>query len=302
MPKKILAALLALLMAATLCGCDLLDALLGSGVSGPDDVSDDPAVGDGSSYAAFIAVMRDVKTYGDRMAQAGLTAHSEYYYSFAGASVSALRYAVEYILWLKGEGDSLASFTAGSRYTGWETIAEINYASPYPSYFEGLLLEVQGKTDECIDPYAAAAIMPLFPEEGLDFYYLKKMDVPALYELRDTLRQLEDQIYGAYTPALTGHAWDRLAFDAGYLVGQSAAGIRAQEYASAFWYARQALPADPSDVTVWQNAAACALYAQEFERAGAYLDEGLTAFPEDEDLLRLKQMFIRAVEEEEAQR
>lgn len=82
--------------------------------------------------------MKEIKTRGDKTSEMGLPVNSEYYYSFAGASVSAFRYAVEYILWLKGEGDTLDSFTSGSRYSGFDTIAEINCSSPYPTYFEEL--------------------------------------------------------------------------------------------------------------------------------------------------------------------
>ena len=169
-------------MTFSLCSCDF-QSLFGGEQTSSDNVKDDPIVGNGSSYSEFINVMKEIKTRGDKTSEMGLPVNSEYYYSFAGASVSAFRYAVEYILWLKGEGDTLDSFTSGSRYSGFDTIAEINCASPYPTYFEGLLYEVQGKKEEAIESYAWASIMPAFPEEGLDFYYLKKMEVNKLYEL-----------------------------------------------------------------------------------------------------------------------
>jgi len=294
--KKIIALALTLLLAAALSACDL-----GSLFGGPtvETIKDDPLVGDGTSYSEFIKIMDEIRQYGDRAAELGLPVNSEYYYSYAGASVSAFRYAVEYILWLKGEGGSFADYMAESRYAGWELIAEINYSSPYPSYFEGLLLEIQGKYDESIAPFAAASIMPMFPEEGLDFYYLKKMSVDALYEVRDVLRQLEERIYTNYAPVLTGREWDKYMFDAEYLMGLSANSVKASEYEAALYTAQQALKVDPADVRVWQNAAACAIYAEQLELAGGYVDEGLTVFPEDEELLRLKQMFISAVEDME---
>ncbi|MBR5031507.1 MAG: hypothetical protein IKX49_02255 [Clostridia bacterium] len=299
MPKKIFAVFLAILtVCALLCSCDMA---AGHGdQSDAGTLSDDPVVGDGTSYSDFMTVMTEIKGYGDRIAETGLSVQSEYYYSFAGASVSAFRFAVEYILWLKGEGETFESFTSGSRYTGWERIAEINYSSPYPSYFEGLILEVQGMTEECFDPYASAAIMPMFPEEGLDFYYLKSMSVEKLYGLRDSLRSLEDSIYSAYTPALTGHEWDRLFFDAEYLIALSYQSVQAEDYASALYYAKQALKADPFYATAWHNAVMCALYAEETELAGGYIDEGLALFPEDGQLLEFKQMMLDIAERMEA--
>ena len=292
MTKRILTLLLALLLVLSLGAC--------KNPNQDDPPSgDDPAVGDGTSYSDFMEIMGDIKEYGDEAAELNLTAQSEYYYSFAGASVSAFRYAVEYVLWLKGEGDTLASFTADSRYTGWDTIAEINYSSPYAAYFEGMLLDFQGKHDEAVTPVALASIMPMFPEEGLDFSYLRIMEADALYTLRDSLRALEDTIYGAYTPSLTGREWDKYLFDEEYILEQTYTSVQANDYGTALYYAKQGLKANPFDAKIWRNAAMSALYAEELTLMGAYVDEGLAIFPEDESLLALKQMMIDALEDME---
>ena len=292
MTKRILTLLLALLLVLSLGACK------NPNQDDPPN-GDDPAVGDGTSYSDFMEVMGDIKKYGDESAELNLTAQSEYYYSFAGASVSAFRYAVEYVLWLKGEGDTLASFTADSRYTGWDTIAEINYSSPYATYFEGMILDFQGKHDEAVTPVALASIMPMFPEEGLDFSYLRTMEADALYTLRDSLRALEDTIYGAYTPSLTGREWDKYLFDEEYILEQTYTSVQANDYGTALYYAKQGLKANPFDAKIWRNAAMSALYAEELTLMGAYVDEGLAIFPEDESLLALKQMMIDALEDME---
>ena len=292
MTKRILTLLLALLLVLSLGACK------NPNQDDPPN-GDDPAVGDGTSYSDFMEVMGDIKKYGDESAELNLTAQSEYYYSFAGASVSAFRYAVEYVLWLKGEGDTLASFTADSRYTGWDTIAEINYSSPYATYFEGMILDFQGKHDEAVTPVALASIMPMFPEEGLDFSYLRTMEADALYTLRDSLRALEDTIYGAYTPSLTGREWDKYLFDEEYILEQTYTCVQANDYGTALYYAMQGLKANPFDAKIWRNAAMSALYAEELTLMGAYVDEGLAIFPEDESLLALKQMLIDALEDME---
>ena len=292
MTKRILTLLLALLLVLSLGACK------NPNQDDPPN-GDDPAVGDGTSYSDFMEVMGDIKKYGDESAELNLTAQSEYYYSFAGASVSAFRYAVEYVLWLKGEGDTLASFTADSRYTGWDTIAEINYSSPYATYFEGMLLDFQGKHDEAVTPVALASIMPMFPEEGLDFSYLRTMEINDLYTLRDSLMALEDTIYGAYTPSITGREWDKYLFDEEYILEQTYTSVQANDYGTALYYAKQGLKANPFDAKIWRNAAMSALYAEELTLMGAYVDEGLVIFPEDESLLALKQMMIDALEDME---
>ncbi len=292
MTKRILSLLLVLVLALSLCACNSIKDLFGG-------TSDDPGVGDGTSYSDFMEVMGDIKKYGDEAAELNLTAQSEYYYSFAGASVSAFRYAVEYVLWLKGEGDTLASFTADSKYSGWDTIAEINYSSPYATYFEGMILDFQGKHDEAVTPLAISSIMPMFPEEGLDFSYLRTMEVDALYDLRNSLRELEDTIYGAYTPSLTGREWDKYLFDEGYLLAKSEECVQGENYTEALFYAKQALKTNPFEVKNWRNAAMCALTAEEISLMGAYIDEGLAVFPEDEKLLLLKEMINDALEDME---
>ena len=293
MTKRILTLLPVLVLALSLCACDSIKDIFNP------STSDDPAVGDGTSYSDFMEVMGDIKGYGDNAAELNMTVQSEYYYSFAGASVSAFRYAVEYVLWLKGEGDTLDSFTADSRYSGWDTIAEINYSSPYATYFEGMLLDFQGKHDEAVTPLAISSIMPMFPEEGLDFSYLRTMEVDALYDLRNSLRELEDTIYGAYTPSLIGREWDKYLFDEGYLLAKSEECVQGENYTEALFYAKQALKTNPYEVKNWRNAAMCALTAEEFSLMGAYIDEGLAVFPEDEKLLLLKEMINDALEDME---
>lgn len=307
MQKRWLFILLILILSCSLCACEKeSDPSDASSAGGSEAGASNGSAGNADSVSAtscddFIALMSSIKERGDKTTQLGLQATGEYYYSFAGASTSALRYAVEYILWLKGEGDTLASFTADSRYSGWDTIAEINYASPYTSYFEGLLLEIQGKYEESLKPYSIASIMPAFPDEGLDFYYLKKMEVADLYALRDRLRDLEEKIYAAYTPNLTGREWDRYLYHTDYLLGLSSESVDAGDYAKALTYARLALKADPFSADVWNNAAACALLAQDLPLTGSYVDEGLAIFPEDARLLNLRSSFLRAGEEMEVE-
>jgi tetratricopeptide (TPR) repeat protein len=292
MTKKI-SWILLLVLLMTFASCGPFAAQTGD-ESGEAGGTVDPAVGDGTPYTDFITVMKDIVSYGDRTAAAGLPAHAEYYYSFAGASVGAFRFAVENVLWLRGEGGKFADFVADSRYTGWDIIAEINYSSPYPSYFEGLICEVQGKREEAIELYAASSVMTAFPEEGLDFYYLKKMSIGSLYALRDELRSVEDSIYAGYTPVLSGRERDFAAFDPEYLLDLSAEAIKKDDYGGALVYAKDALKTGPFDPSIWQGAVLAAIYAEDFELAGEYLDEGLTVFPDDAGLCGLKKTFADA--------
>lgn len=110
---------------------------------------------------------------------------------------------------------------------------------------------------------------------------------------------MEDTIYGAYTPTLTGCEWDKYLFDEEYILEQTYTCVQANDYGTALYYAKQGLKANPFDAKIWRNAAMSALYAEELTLMGAYVDEGLAIFPEDESLLALKQMMIDALEDME---
>ena len=120
----------------------------------------------------FFKLIEESEKYGQKFDNLLMDETAAYFYGFSGASVSAMRLAVERLLWLKGEGDDFDSLTAGSRYTDWDEIAEICYASPYPYYFEGLIFDAQGKSEEAAKAYASAAVMGNYPEKGLSFRYL----------------------------------------------------------------------------------------------------------------------------------
>ena len=298
MVRRITAFLTAVLMAALLTACEL--EALAPFFEGQEEQAALPA--GSTSYEDFLIYVEEIKNEGDRTADLGLTVLSGYYYSFSAASAGALRYAIEYILWLRGEGASLAALTAESPCVGWENLAAVNFSSPYPSYFEGLLLELQGDREGCIEPYAAASVMYMFPEEGLDFYYLRDMETPTLYAVRSTLLQVEKAIYSVYTPDPAGQLWDRSFFDPELLVSLSAQAVKEEKYEEALWYARQALKADPYDPVCWRNGAVCGIYAMDWEFSGRCIDEGLAIFPGDGDLLKVKEAFFKASDRMEVQR
>ncbi|MDO4487497.1 MAG: hypothetical protein Q4B67_00200 [Eubacteriales bacterium] len=239
---------------------------------------------DETSVEVFLKSMDSIVEVGDKVAEDGLRLQPASYYAFAGASVSALRYAVEYILWLKGEGDDLASFTAESRYVGWDQIAAVSYASPYPYYFEGLIYHVQDKKEEAKDAYVNAVINPAYPEDGVNFYYLKNKSVDELYKLRDELREKENEIYAKFNPELILIERDPCFFDTEYLRVRSREAVEAGDYKLAASYAIIAVQNDPMDVLNFKNATVCCLLANDLRKAGLYLDQGLLFAPDDEAL------------------
>jgi hypothetical protein len=196
--------------------------------------------GGGDGYDAFVKAMTDMKEAGDKMANEGLDFQALSMYAFAGASLSSCRYAVEYILWLKGEGDNIAAVIEGSRSADWNEIAAVCYASPYPYYFEGLVFHVQGKNDEAKPCYTAALLNPAYPEDGVDFYYLKDMEVADLYKLRDELRAKETEVYALITVSPARIERDEYSFYPEYLRAKSKEALEAGDNAGAAAYAKAA--------------------------------------------------------------
>lgn len=271
--KKLAALLLAALMLLSLAAC-----------GGKTDSGD-------TSTKDFLKAMDEMCASGDSMAKQGLSLQAESYYAFAGTSVSSLRYTAEYILWLKGEGETLDALTAESRYAGWDEIASICYASPYPYYFEGLLWQIQGESDKAKTAYKNTLLNPAYPENGVDFYYLRNMEVKDLYALRDELREKENGIYGKYAPAPISVEREAYLFDTEYLRAKSEEALEAADYAAAAAYGRAAVLNDPLDALNFRNAALCCLYNGEGENAAKYLDAGLVVSPEDEGLNTLYNAF-----------
>lgn len=213
---------------------------------------------------------------------------SAYFYGFAAAEVSSFRLAVEKLLWLKGEGDSFADLAADSRYTDWDTIAEMCFACPYPYYFEGLIYDVQGESEEANDAYSKASIMENFPDEGLNFYYLKDESVSDLYSLRDELRAVENKIYKEYTPVIYGCERSVYAACPEYLLLDAYELLEKENYESAMISARYAVRENPKIEESWVVAVTAAMYADQPHQAAMWLEEGSKYFPESEALLVLR--------------
>ncbi len=239
----------------------------------------------------FINAMDEMCSSGDTLKEQGLSLQADSYYAFAGCSVSSLRYAVENILWLKGEGDDLTSFTADSIYTEWDEIASICYASPYPYYFEGLTFHVQAKNEEATKCYENALLNPAYPEDGVNFYFLKDMRVEDLYALRDTLRAKETEIYSKFTPTLIETERDPYLFETSYLRAKSAEAMANGDYTAASIYAKIAVANDPLDAENFKNAVLCCIASEELSEAGRFLDWGMLIAPDDEGLGSLYQVF-----------
>lgn len=301
--KKIVTLFLALAALLSLCACgekpgSSAGTLSASGAEYQSSSEGQSAREDGvMTMDEFFLMLDDAYNKGAEYEELMMDELSYALYGFAGASASAMRLAVEKILWLRGEGGSFSDFVADSPYTDWDTIAEISYFSPYPYYFEGMLHDLQGETDEAVNDYAAAAMIEDFPAQGLDFLYLGESPIEELYALRDRLREAENRIYGAYRPVLYGYERSEYYSMPEYHCMLAAEKNNAGEYADAVNFARFAIRGNPLDVSHWQVGALCATNAHEYAQATEWISEGLACFPEDEMLLYMEQTYRELYDE-----
>lgn len=249
-----------------------------------------------TSVDDYIAGIRQSMEIGQQWSDDGLSVQGDYYYSLAGAGSSSLRYAVEYILFLKGEGENFEVLTEDSRYTGWDTIAEINFSSPYPYYFEGLLYQIQGMDTESAAAYQHALISPNYPEIGLNFYYLRDMEISELYALRDRLREIESSIYSVYRPVISGYPRDPMNGHAEYMRAMSGIALDEGDFELAFTRARLAVQSDPFESEGFVYAAVTAMGCEEYGEAARYIQNGLMIAPQDEGLIKLSDVFTQMYE------
>ena len=267
----------------------LLAACSGGGGNG---ASSDSSGEGGAQYVLFAQAMTDMRDAGTDLAERGFDFQSQSMYAFSGASLSAMRYAVENILFLRGEGGSLDNLTGNGRYAGWDDIAALSYASPYPYYFEGLLSQIKGDNGRAKSCYKAALLNPAYPADGVDFLYLKDMGTSDLYKLRNDLLAREDAVYSLYTPNPSKIARDAYNFFPEYLRAKAKEALDNGNGAGALAFAKAAALNDSFDVLNYRSAALCAILAGELETAAEYINAGLIYAPEDEGLLTLKQGFI----------
>ncbi len=272
--KRILSALLALALALSLAGCGekngQSDSPGSSKAIDPNAPTHEQLMAQADNYLAVARETSDM----------GLTLQGEYFYGQAQASVSALRYAVDTILWLMGEGESLADVISDAPYRDWDAIVACGMGCPAPHYFEGLVLEIQGKTDEAQVCYDRAAANPTYEEQ--DFWYLRNMTVEELYVLRDTVLGKETDIHEEYNPRTVLCSTERtgLEYSPAYHL-TLAAQAAAEGYDDLAWgCALNALLANPTQPELYGAAACYGLDAVAAE-AEEIINEGLYVFPED---------------------
>ena len=197
--------------------------------------------------------------------------------SVAAVSVCSMRYAVDCLLEMKGVAPA-----EDGRLRDWDAIAALGWVSPFPYFFEGVVLEAKGDSAGAAECYRKAALNPNFLEGMESNKTIKNLDEKALKGLQATLEELEDKIFAAaYGPCSVNIPRDENNFSVDYLRKKAQACLEAEEedLFGAYEYFSAALQINPLDGDNYANAAIVALYMDDGDMFLGYLNEGLMVDP-----------------------
>lgn len=226
---------------------------------------------------------------GNEYTDQGLQIQAQYAYGWAAASISAMRYCVDCLLYLKGEGNTLEDVVDG-RLSNWDEIGAMNYASPYPYYFEGLVYNFQDKNEDAQRCYEKALVNPAFsPENDEALMILITMSTNELKSVKKKLIELEEKIYAVYKPKKTHYPRRELNFSDKYLRTLARESLVADEsnYPGALRHYEMALAVNPFEGDNFVGCALMHLYMDQIDKAFFYVNEGLYADPDHEGLNRM---------------
>ncbi|NLT58150.1 MAG: hypothetical protein GXX99_04225 [Clostridiales bacterium] len=240
---------------------------------------------------AYVGGFTALYEQGNRYAEQGLQLQADYAYGWAAASACAMRCAVDQLLRLKGEPP--AADGADGRPGEWDAIAAMNYASPYPWYFEGLVHSAQDQGEEARACYEKALLNPAFSAEHDEaLSTLLVLSAEELAQLRDSLTALEDAIFAVYAPKPAGYPREAMGFSDRYLSALARESLQAnpEDCRGALRHYEAALRVNPFEGDYFAACALMHLQMEDLDRVFFYVNEGLFVDPGHEGLRRIAQV------------
>lgn len=241
---------------------------------------------------AYIDGFSKLYEQGNEYTELGLQLQADYAYGWAAASVSSMRYCIDCLLYLQGEGDTLED-VVGDRPGNWDEIAAMNYTSPYPYFFEGLVYNSQGKNEDAKKCYEKALVNPKFSAEHDDsLMILDVLTVSELQSIKKKLSELEDKIFEVYTPVKSTYPRSHMNFSDKYLRTLAKESLEANEsdYRGALRHYEAALAVNPFEGDNFVGCALMNMYLGDVDKTFFYVNEGLFVDPEHEGLNRIAEL------------
>jgi len=215
----------------------------------------------------------------------GLSEIADYLYGTTAASTSAMRYAVDCLLYMKGEGATLDE-VIGGRMNDWGSIAALGFASPYPYIFEGFVDEADGRTDAANDCYDKAIINPNVLEHSEYLKAITLLDVPALKRVKEKLTSLEDKIFAVYAPPDFFIPRNENNFNDAWLRAQGREILNndSNNYEAALLYYIEAVKVNPYNGDNYAGCATLYIFMDDPASAIRYVNDGLFIDPQSKSL------------------
>lgn len=248
---------------------------------------------------AYINGFEKFYTQGNTYLEQGLQLQAHYSFGWSAASVSSMRYCIDCLLFLKGEGESLEG-VVGGRLSDWDKIAAMNYSSPYPYFFEGLVFNVQGKNDYAQKCYEKALINPAFSDENDKvLMVLGALSQDDLKYLKNKLEAVEDKIFKAYEPDTRPYPRCEMNYSDKYLRTLAKEALTASEtdYRGALRHYEVALSVNPFEGDNYVGCALMNFYLNDIDKTYYYVNEGLFVDPEHEGLNKLADILNKEASE-----
>ncbi|NLP14693.1 MAG: hypothetical protein GX383_09535 [Clostridium sp.] len=248
---------------------------------------------------AYIDGFSSMYEQGNEYTELGLQLQADYAYRWAAASASSMRYCIDCLLYLEGEGDTLED-VVGDRPGNWDEIAAMNYASPYPYFFEGIVYNSQGKDEDAKRCYEKALVNPKFSAENdKSLLILDVLTVGELKSVKKKLTALEDKIYEVYSPLKSTYTRSHLNYSDKYLrtLAKECLIANEKDYRGALRHYEVALSVNPFEGDNFVGCALMNLYLGEIEQAFFYVNEGLFVDPEHEGLNEIAELLNEEVGE-----
>lgn len=262
-------------------------------------------------HTQYINYVQQLLQNGDQLAGIGLTVQARFFYSFAGASMSAFRFTLDQLLALNGGNLSAVASDSGpdsasadsvleaGSLQDWDTIAAVNFACPFPYYFESLIWQFKGEQDKADSCFNNAWINPYFPREGIDFSYLENYSADKLEALKKEAVTLENSIYGIYGGGISPIERNPMNFSDQYLRTLAEESLKQypDNYDRAMMFYATALQVNPFETKNFTALAILALYAGDLDTAYDCVNEGLWINKDDEALNKLAEALQQAGKE-----
>ena len=283
--KKLLALLLMLALALSLCACESIKDIFNPSTSDdPPDLSglEEPDA-DAPAHEHLYYKSEQMIVYAHHAEDTGVALQADYFYGMALAPISSLRFCVDNVIWLKGEGKTVADIVSAAPFGDWDAIVGAGLGSPMPFFFEGLLFTFQGKSDEAAECYKRAKANSNYEE--MDFNYLKSMSIDDLYSLRNDCVKKEMAILNEYTPKSTMLAERTGAeFSPIYHAALADEMQQSNDSYSVYRCFFNAVLCNPQIPDYYSSAALTAMQVGEVEIAELIINDGLWAFPKNGEI------------------